>query len=93
MPPILGNCCHCRAGELYAAFFCGTFAPFLRASDKPIAIACFRLFTLPPLPPRPERNVPFFFRRMALATVFDAAAPYLFFRERDFFVAAMISSE
>jgi hypothetical protein len=26
----------------------GTFAPFLRASDNPIAIACLRLVTLPP---------------------------------------------
>jgi hypothetical protein len=29
-------------------FFLGTFAPFFRASDSPIAIACLRLFTLPP---------------------------------------------
>jgi hypothetical protein len=28
--------------------FLGTFAPFFRASESPIAIACFRLFTLPP---------------------------------------------
>ena len=26
--------------------------PFLRASDNPIAIACLRLFIVPPLPPR-----------------------------------------
>ena len=26
----------------------GTFAPFFRASDNPMAIACSRLFTLPP---------------------------------------------
>ena len=32
----------------------GTFAPFLRASERPIAIACLRLLTLPPLPPLPE---------------------------------------
>ena len=30
--------------------FAGTFFPFLRALDSPIAIACLRLFTLPPLP-------------------------------------------
>jgi hypothetical protein len=35
----------------YAAFFLGTLAPFFRASESPIAIACLRLFTLPPLPP------------------------------------------
>src|SRR4051812_17825528 len=34
-------------------FFRGTFLPFLRASDSPIAMACLRLLTLPPLPPRP----------------------------------------
>src|SRR5207253_8023399 len=61
----------------------GTFAPFLRASESPIAIACSRLFTLPPLPPLPERSVPRFFRRMALATVLPAALPYL--RPPDFF--------
>jgi hypothetical protein len=37
-----------------------------------------RLFTLPPLPPFPERSVPRFFRRMALATVL--LAPLLYFR-------------
>jgi len=36
----------------------GTFAPFARASDKPMAIACFRLVTLPPLPPRPLAAFP-----------------------------------
>jgi hypothetical protein len=35
---------------LYDAFFFGTFLPFLRALDRPIAIACFRLLTRPPLP-------------------------------------------
>ena len=42
-----------------------------------MAIACFRLFTRPPLPAFPERNVPCFFRRMALFTDFPAAFPYL----------------
>jgi hypothetical protein len=58
------------------AFF-GTFAPFLRASDKPMAIACFLLFTMPPFPPFPDRKVPFFLRRIALLTVLLAARPYL----------------
>ena len=40
-------------------FFLGTFLPFLRAFDRPIAIACLRLFTLPPLPPRPLFAFPF----------------------------------
>jgi hypothetical protein len=55
--------------------FRGTFAPFFRASDKPIAIACFRLFTVFPL--LPDLSVPFFRRRIALSTRFDAAFPYL----------------
>jgi hypothetical protein len=71
----------------YAAFFLGTRAPFFRASDNPMAIACFRLFTVPPLPPRPDFNVPRFFRRIALATVFPAAFEY--FRPDDFFFPAM----
>ena len=58
-------------------FFCGTLAPFLRASDRPMAIACFRLVTLPPLPPLPERSVPRFSRCIALFTLLPAAFPYL----------------
>ncbi len=42
-----------------------------------MATACFRLFTRPPLPALPERNVPCFFRRIALLTDFPAAFPYL----------------
>jgi hypothetical protein len=58
-------------------FLAGTFAPLLRASDKPIAMACFLLLTRPPFPPFPERSVPCFFRRIALFTLFPAALPYL----------------
>src|SRR5437879_3208114 len=65
-----------------AAFFLGTLAPFFRASESPMAIACFRLVTCPPLPPLPERSVPCFFLRIALATVL--LAPLLYFRPRDF---------
>jgi hypothetical protein len=39
-------------------------------------MACFRLFTVPPFPPRPLLSVPFFRRRIALPTLFDAALPY-----------------
>src|ERR1700732_1421915 len=42
-----------------------------------MAIACFLLFTTPPLPPFPDRNVPCFRRRIALLTVLPAAFPYL----------------
>lgn len=45
-------------------------------------MACLRLFTIPPLPPLPERRVPRFLRRMALATVW--LAPRLYLRPLDF---------
>jgi hypothetical protein len=51
----------------------GTFPPFFRASLKPIAIACLRLFTVRP---DPLFSVPFLRRRIADATRFDAALPY-----------------
>ena len=41
-----------------------------------MAMACLRLVTFPPLPPFPERRVPFFSRRIALATLLPAALPY-----------------
>jgi len=78
---------HTATFKLQLDFFGGTFAPFLRASDSPMAIACLRLFTLPPLPPLPERRVPRFLRRMALLTVLLAPLPYLRLRELPFFVA------
>src|SRR6188508_1899929 len=58
----------------YAGCF-GTFAPFFLASLNPIAIACLRLVTFLPL--RPERNVPFFLRFIALCTVSCAFLEYL----------------
>jgi hypothetical protein len=57
-------------------FFAGTFAPFFRASESPMAIACFLFFTRPPLPAFPERKVPCFFLRIALSTDLAAAFPY-----------------
>jgi hypothetical protein len=58
-------------------FLRGTLAPFFRASERPMAIACFLLFTAPPFPPLPDRKVPRFLRRIALRTVLAAAFPYL----------------
>lgn len=55
--------------------FRGTLAPFSRASDKPIAIACFRLVTVPPCPDFPRFSVPCFFRRIALSTDLEADSP------------------
>jgi hypothetical protein len=75
----------------YAAFdelelLGGTFCPFWRASESPIAIACLRLLTFPPLPRLPERSVPLFLRRIALATVL--LAPLLYLR-LDLFLAGI----
>jgi len=64
----------------------GTFAPFSRASESPIAMACFRLVTVPPLPPLPLFKVPRLRRRIALSTALPAALPY--FR---FFLVAMMN--
>jgi hypothetical protein len=41
--------------EAFELFFFGTFAPSLRASESPMAIACLRLFTFFP---EPLRKVP-----------------------------------
>jgi hypothetical protein len=78
-----------RISLVYAAFFVrlvlrvalrvvrlrGTLAPFFRASERPMAIACLRLVTFLPL--RPLLSVPRFRLRIALFTDFDAPLPYL----------------
>jgi hypothetical protein len=56
-------------------FFEGTFAPALRASDRPIAIACLRLFTS--LPERPLRSSPVLRSCIASRTDDCAFLPYL----------------
>jgi hypothetical protein len=71
--------------------FFGTLAPFFLASESPIAIACFRLLTFPPLPPLPDFNVPFLRRRIADSTRLLAAFPYLRLPD-DFFRAAILES-
>jgi hypothetical protein len=65
----------------------GTFAPFLRASLSPIAIACLRLVTFRP---DPLSSVPFFFRRNADSTVFEAALPYFAMRTSAFRLAKRV---
>src|SRR5882724_1462478 len=69
------NCSNSPAIQL--DFFLGTFAPFFRASERPIAIAWDLLFTRPPLPPFPDFSVPCFRRVIALLTDLPAAFPYL----------------
>jgi hypothetical protein len=62
-----------RLLERLEAAFRGAFAPFSRASLSPMAMACFRLFTVRP---EPLFRVPFFRRCMADFTVLDAFFPY-----------------
>jgi hypothetical protein len=59
---------------LLADLFLGTFLPARRATDKLIAMACFRLLTL--LPERPLFKVPRLRSRIAFATFLDAASLY-----------------
>src|SRR6266581_6417313 len=56
-------------------FFAGTFAPALRASDSPMAIACLRLVTF--LPDFPLFKVPCLRSRMTFLTLDCAFLPYL----------------
>jgi hypothetical protein len=57
-------------GEAYLAFFFGTFFPARRASDRPMAIACFRLFTVFP---EPLFKVPALRPFIVFSTFLDAA--------------------
>ena len=52
----------------------GTLPPSRRASDRPIAMACFRLLTF--LPDPPDRSVPCLRSCMAFSTLSDAFFPY-----------------
>ncbi len=55
-------------------FLFGTLAPFFRASERPIATACFRLVTFFPL--RPLLSFPLFISCISFFTCFPAAEPY-----------------
>lgn len=57
-----------------ADFFAGTLPPSRRASESPIAIACFLLVTFLP---EPDRNVPFFRSCIVFSTFSCAFLPYL----------------
>ena len=67
--------------------FFGTFFPLLRAFERPMAIACLRLLTFPPLPPRPLFAVPFLKRRISLLTSLPELREYLRFLAAFFAVA------
>src|SRR5262249_54818173 len=55
----------------------GIFLPFLRASERPMAMACLRLLTFPPLPPFPLFNFPFLNLCISRPTSWDALREYL----------------
>jgi hypothetical protein len=57
------------------AVFFGTFWPAARASERPIAIACLRLFTV--RPDRPLFNVPALRFFIARSTLLEAFFEYL----------------
>jgi hypothetical protein len=61
--------------RLEPVFFFGTFAPLLRASDSPMAIACLRLLTF--LPERPLLSLPCLYSCIALFTLRFEVLPYL----------------
>jgi hypothetical protein len=65
----------CREYKAHYFFLLGTFFPARRASDRPIAMACFLLFTFRPLPPL--FRVPRLRSCIARFTFFDAAFEYL----------------
>jgi hypothetical protein len=57
-------------------FFDGTLPPSRRASDRPMAMACLRLFTF--FPELPLFNVPRLRSCIAFSTLSDAFFPYFF---------------
>src|SRR5438874_13625821 len=59
----------CRCHDFF--FFLGTFAPFLRALERPMAMACLRLLALPFLPL-------FCLPRFSLCTAFLTSSPAFF---------------
>ena len=54
-------------GQVVLFFFLGIFAPDLRASERPMAIACFRFVTV--FPDRPLLSRPRFISCMARSTL------------------------
>jgi hypothetical protein len=70
------NLVHPTRPYFFDRFF-GTLAPFLRASERPIAIACFLLLTF--LPDLPLLSVPALRFFMARPTFFAAPLEYFLF--------------
>jgi hypothetical protein len=80
------------AADFFFAGGLGTFFPAARASDNPIAIACFGFVTFLAL--RPDLSLPRFIACISRSTDLPAAGEYflvlLFFLLLLFFVAAML---
>jgi hypothetical protein len=72
-PPLRGEAFFAEVFFFGVLFLRGTFPPSLRASDKPMAMACLRLVTF--LPERPDFSVPLFFSCIAFSTLLDAFFP------------------
>src|SRR5271165_5253992 len=97
LPPPLRPRLHLRQARasddplaLYVADFFlagGTFAPALRASDRPIAIACLGFVTFCPL--RPDFSLPCFIAFISRSTDAEALGPY-FFALEFFFVGPFL---
>src|SRR5262249_51320647 len=66
-----------RRAVYFDSRFFGTFLPLRRASESPMAIACLRLFTVPPRPPLPLLSVLRLRRCSARLTSSDAPGEYL----------------
>src|ERR1043166_8194024 len=73
---VLGETLFLGIGNDNQLFFLGTLAPFLRASERPIAIACLRLLTFPPRPPLPLFSLPFLYLCISRFTSFPALREY-----------------
>jgi hypothetical protein len=70
-------------------FLAGTFLPSLRASESPMAMACFGLVTFLPL--RPDFSLPCFIACISLLTSWPAEGEYL--RRDDFFDADFFEAD
>src|SRR3974377_139691 len=82
----------CDPGRDYRLFFSdllffrlGPFLPFLRRSERPMAMACSRFFTFRPLP---DLSLPRLYARTSRSTSFDALLEY--FRAMRFSQCALV---
>src|SRR5437868_13548727 len=77
--------------DFFDDFFFGTLPPSLRASDYPIAIACFLLVTF--LPDLPLFSVPSLRSCIAFLTFFCAFFPYFAISHLSFYLQIAVDQE